>query len=173
MVLILRWNSAWCATQPRCWVSRSRCAAWRRVRRGRRRPTQEAAQEFRVLNSTYLAEYGRSGVPTRQSTLRVAFSVKGDGLNVHHLHRFTVERFRVSVFSAYTCRPAVRWPRGRRRRFAKPLYGLKPVSRVRIPASPPPILEFGHRVIWLFGHLDLFIEVEDDRSFNDRIQMTK
>jgi hypothetical protein len=32
---------------------------------------------------------------------------------------------------------AVRWPSGRRRRFAKPLYGLKPVPRVRIPASPP------------------------------------
>src|SRR5205814_8489577 len=29
-----------------------------------------------------------------------------------------------------------RWPRGRRRRFAKPLYGPKAVSRVRIP--PPP-----------------------------------
>ena len=28
-------------------------------------------------------------------------------------------------------------PRGRRGRFAKPLYGLKPVSRVRIPHSPP------------------------------------
>jgi hypothetical protein len=35
---------------------------------------------------------------------------------------------------------AVRWPSGRRRRFAKPLYGLKPVSRVRIPASPPIVL---------------------------------
>src|SRR5262249_49958198 len=32
---------------------------------------------------------------------------------------------------------AVRWPSGRRRRFAKPLYGPKPVSRVRIPSSPP------------------------------------
>src|SRR5262249_21923189 len=31
-----------------------------------------------------------------------------------------------------------RWPRGRRRRFAKPLYGPKAVSRVRIPPSPPP-----------------------------------
>ena len=30
-----------------------------------------------------------------------------------------------------------RWPRGRRRRFAKPLYGHKAVSRVRIPPSPP------------------------------------
>jgi hypothetical protein len=29
-----------------------------------------------------------------------------------------------------------RWPRGRRRRFAKPLYGLKPVSGVRISPSP-------------------------------------
>jgi hypothetical protein len=31
----------------------------------------------------------------------------------------------------------VRWLSGRKRRFAKPLYGLKPVPRVRIPASPP------------------------------------
>ena len=38
---------------------------------------------------------------------------------------------------SYTYRSAVRWPSGRRRRFAKPLYGLKAVSRVRIPASPP------------------------------------
>src|SRR3954471_6400130 len=30
-----------------------------------------------------------------------------------------------------------RWPSGLRRRFAKPLYGLKPVSGVRIPPSPP------------------------------------
>src|SRR5262245_60634432 len=30
-----------------------------------------------------------------------------------------------------------RWPSGRRRRPAKALYGLKPVSRVRIPSSPP------------------------------------
>src|SRR4029078_2515262 len=29
-----------------------------------------------------------------------------------------------------------RWPSGRRRRFAKPLYGPKAVSRVRIPHSP-------------------------------------
>jgi hypothetical protein len=29
------------------------------------------------------------------------------------------------------------WPSGRRRRFAKPLYGLKAVSRVQIPAPPP------------------------------------
>ena len=35
-----------------------------------------------------------------------------------------------------TRRHVERWPRGRRRRFAKPLYGLKAVSRVRIPPSP-------------------------------------
>ena len=34
---------------------------------------------------------------------------------------------------------AVRWLSGRKRRFAKPLYGLKPVPRVRIPASPPTL----------------------------------
>ena len=28
------------------------------------------------------------------------------------LHRIAVERFRVSVFVTYTCRRAVRWPRG-------------------------------------------------------------
>ena len=30
-----------------------------------------------------------------------------------------------------------RWLSGRKRRFAKPLYWLKPVPRVRIPPSPP------------------------------------
>jgi hypothetical protein len=33
-----------------------------------------------------------------------------------------------------------RWQSGRMRRFAKPLYGLTPVPRVRIPASPPASL---------------------------------
>ena len=37
---------------------------------------------------------------------------KGGGLTAGRLHRFAVERFRVSVFVTYTCRPAVRWPRG-------------------------------------------------------------
>ena len=32
---------------------------------------------------------------------------------------------------------AERWQSGRMRRFAKPLYGLTPVPRVRIPPSPP------------------------------------
>src|SRR6266849_2063061 len=32
---------------------------------------------------------------------------------------------------------AERWQSGRMRRFAKPLYGLKPVPGVRIPPSPP------------------------------------
>ena len=32
---------------------------------------------------------------------------------------------------------AERWLSGRKRRFAKPLSGLKPAPRVRIPASPP------------------------------------
>src|SRR3954453_20092880 len=36
-----------------------------------------------------------------------------------------------------TRRHVERWPRGRRRRFAQPLYGPKAVSRVRIPPSPP------------------------------------
>jgi hypothetical protein len=34
-----------------------------------------------------------------------------------------------------------RWQSGRMRRFAKPLYGLTPVPRVRIPASPPRSLK--------------------------------
>src|SRR3954463_7055087 len=34
-------------------------------------------------------------------------------------------------------RTAERWQSGRMRRFAKPLYGLTPVPRVRIPPSPP------------------------------------
>ena len=33
--------------------------------------------------------------------------------------------------------PPERWQSGRMRRFAKPLYGLTPVPRVRIPPSPP------------------------------------
>src|SRR5271168_1313731 len=33
-----------------------------------------------------------------------------------------------------------RWQSGRMRRFAKPLYGLTPVPRVRIPPSPPDSL---------------------------------
>src|ERR1700674_4617285 len=34
-----------------------------------------------------------------------------------------------------------RWQSGRMRRFAKPLYGLTPVPRVRIPPSPPCSLD--------------------------------
>ena len=36
---------------------------------------------------------------------------------------------------------AERWQSGRMRRFAKPLYGLTPVPRVRIPPSPPRSLD--------------------------------
>src|SRR4051812_48078111 len=38
----------------------------------------------------------------------------------------------------YNSRTPERCPSGRRGRPAKALYGLKPVSRVRIPLSPPP-----------------------------------
>jgi hypothetical protein len=54
-----------------------------------------------------------------------------------------VRRFRGRAFPCksrarvYLQARAVRWLSGRKRRFAKPLYGLKPVPRVRIPASPP------------------------------------
>ena len=54
----------------------------------------------------------RSSMPTMQNPRVVAFNVKGDGFCADRLHRFAVERFRVSVFVAYTCRCAVRWPRG-------------------------------------------------------------
>lgn len=53
-----------------------------------------------------------SSTPTLQSTLVVVFSGKGDGLNAGRLHRFAVERFRVSGLVTYTCRRPVRWPRG-------------------------------------------------------------
>src|SRR5258708_3167672 len=48
-----------------------------------------------------------------------------------------------------------RWQSGRMRRFAKPLYGLTPVPRVRIPPSPPSVL-YGQSLdrlslgLWLF-----------------------
>ena len=53
-----------------------------------------------------------SRTPTRQSPRVIAFSVEGDGLNGGRLHQFAVGRFRVSVLVTYTCRRAVRWPRG-------------------------------------------------------------
>jgi len=58
------------------------------------------------------------GVPTARSmpriqgSLVVAISVNGDGLNGDRFDRLAVERFRVSIFVSYTCRCAVRWPRG-------------------------------------------------------------
>ena len=68
----------------------------------------------------------------------------------YHLERFRAAS-KAAVFNAVlrhksfhvvhifrnTSTSAVRWLSGRKRRFAKPLYGLKPVPRVRIPASPP------------------------------------
>src|SRR5271154_2892682 len=39
--------------------------------------------------------------------------------------------------------PAERWPRGLRRRFAKPLYGLKLVPGVRIHHSTPDFFVVG------------------------------
>jgi hypothetical protein len=50
--------------------------------------------------------------PTTQSTRVVTINAKGDGLAVGRLHRFAIERFRVSVIITYACRRAVRWPRG-------------------------------------------------------------
>src|SRR4029077_10388022 len=37
------------------------------------------------------------------------------------------------------CKPLIRLSAYNKDRFAKPLYGLTPVSRVRIPPSPPDI----------------------------------
>ena len=48
----------------------------------------------------------------------------------------------------YGFRIPERWQSGRMRRFAKPLYGLKPVPRVRIPPSPP----LTHRVELSFNY---------------------
>ena len=42
------------------------------------------------------------------------------------------------VVNCYSAAPE-RWQSGRMRRFAKPLYGLTPVPRVRIPPSPPDL----------------------------------
>ena len=81
----------------------------------------------------------------------VAFNVKGDGLNGVALTAFAVEHFRVSVFVTYTCRCAVRWPSGRRRRFAK----RKSASRVSSIFLVNPSLHFtssirrfGWRWLW-------------------------
>jgi hypothetical protein len=46
-------------------------------------------------------------------------------------------------------RPPERWQSGRMRRFAKPLYGLTPVPRVRIPASPPDVLNPAVIIVYL------------------------
>jgi hypothetical protein len=51
-------------------------------------------------------------LPTMQSIVVLAFNDEGGGLDGGRLHCFAVERFRVSVFVTYTCRRAVRWPRG-------------------------------------------------------------
>jgi hypothetical protein len=58
--------------------------------------------------------------PTTQSIRLVTVNAKGDGFDVNRLHRFAIERVPVSVIFTYTSRGAVRWPSGRRRRFAKP-----------------------------------------------------
>ena len=42
----------------------------------------------------------------------VAFSGKGDSLSGTRLRRFVTNHFRVSGCVSYTCRRAVRWPRG-------------------------------------------------------------
>jgi hypothetical protein len=78
-----------------------------------------------------------SSQPRKQNARVVAFGAKRDRLGAVAFTIFATEQFPVNAIVTYTCGCAVRWPSGRRRRFAKPLYGPKPVSRVRIPASPP------------------------------------
>jgi hypothetical protein len=57
--------------------------------------------------------------PTTQSIRLVTVNAKGDGFDVNRRHRSAIERVPVSVIFTYTSRGAVRWPSGRRRRFAK------------------------------------------------------
>jgi hypothetical protein len=57
--------------------------------------------------------------PTRQPARLVQLSGEGDGLNASRLASFVAENLRVSACVLYTCTSAVRWPSGRRRRFAK------------------------------------------------------
>src|SRR6266542_5639599 len=60
----------------------------------------------------------QTGVPkagskqTNKALVQLHLASKGDGLNVDRLHPFAIDRFRVSVSVRYTCRSAVRWPRG-------------------------------------------------------------
>ena len=49
---------------------------------------------------------------TRQGPLVVAFNVKGDGLDGIALTGWMLERLGASRLVTYTCRRAVRWPRG-------------------------------------------------------------
>ena len=49
-----------------------------------------------------------------------------------------------------------RWQSGRMRRFAKPLYWLIPVPRVRIPPSPP----LTHRVGLTFNYCTVPVRVD-------------
>ncbi len=71
--------------------------------------------------------------PLAFSSARAAGGVRQDARNVcdwsgkgAHLSRGKLK-----------LRTPERWQSGRMRRFAKPLYGLTPVPRVRIPPSPP------------------------------------
>jgi hypothetical protein len=82
----------------------------------------------------------------------MAFSVEGDGLSRGRLHRFAVERFRVSILVTYTCRCAVRWPRGSRRRFAKRKRASRPTSIFLVNPSlfsTSPIERVGWCWLWI------------------------
>ena len=57
--------------------------------------------------------------------------------------RQPTEAFQKSIYpdrGKLESRTPERWQSGRMRRFAKPLYWLIPVPRVRIPPSPPVLL---------------------------------
>jgi hypothetical protein len=63
--------------------------------------------EKRALCAQECAPHGcarTTSQPTTQNTRVVALNCKGDGLDARRLHRFAIERFRVSIVVTYTCR---------------------------------------------------------------------
>jgi hypothetical protein len=81
-----------------------------------------------------------------QPTPLVVLSGKGAGLEGSRSWCLAVENVRVSACVTYTSRRAVRWPSGRRRRFAKPVSRRSAFresrlnSRVQAENVPIPIL---------------------------------
>ena len=98
---------------PRFRMVAGRDASRRVARRpGDRRGSDQGPAVTPLIGAS---EEAASASSTADSPSREAGSMRldrGDGSNGGRLHRFAVERFRVSVFVTYTCRRAVRWPRG-------------------------------------------------------------